>query len=709
MNELFLKILNMSISASWLVLAVLLFRLVLKKAPKRINVVLWGIVALRLVFPFSIESALSLIPSAETIPLDIEMAKNPTIHTGIDAINSVVNPIISQSYTPNAGASMNPLQAIIPILVIFWISGIAVLLAYTVISYLRLQKKVSTAIPFRERIYQSENVNSPFVLGIIKPKIYLPFEMGEQDLNHVIAHEQAHIRRKDHWWKPLGFLLLSVHWFNPLMWLAYMLLCRDIELACDENVIKELSCEQRADYTQALLSCSVSRRMIAACPLAFGEVGVKERVKSVMNYKKPTFWIVIVAVIACIVLAVCFLTNPKSDNHILKYTITSYLNDEQHTEVNTPYNRENKALTVTVNFETTEGPTTIELIYGHKKNGVGNEWSYGDPLMLALGESITVTVPADTHFSFTAKALEGANGNVTFVFTEKEHKDGDENANHPKKTLSLNDVIILSQKGYELTWTDFEQYQYIETGFGVYIRVYEINELYQLKIGGAGPNSEPKYIYLSLADDADTRIDIRDGSVTEFVSEHNTKIDNPIEVIPMVMIDGTLYLDTGERSTMDARCGVMDGQITTSIEGEIPTEDNQSNFGTGYDYQYGAAEGTIEVNIDGEWWVFATKEVRGNMHIPVYNLSASEVEIPTSELGEYLFYTNSTEITVKVKGAGNSSGTIRLLDATQNDALCQTKEITPSTNEVTFANLISISNYRITWDGSDECIFIVSD
>ncbi len=639
MNELFLKILNMSISASWLVLAVLLFRLVLKKAPKRINVVLWGIVALRLVFPFSIESALSLIPSAETIPLDIEMAKNPTIHTGIDAINSVVNPIISQSYTPNAGASMNPLQAIIPILVIFWISGIAVLLAYTVISYLRLQKKVSTAIPFRERIYQSENVNSPFVLGIIKPKIYLPFEMGEQDLNHVIAHEQAHIRRKDHWWKPLGFLLLTVHWFNPLMWLAYMLLCRDIELACDENVIKELSCEQRADYTQALLSCSVSRRMIAACPLAFGEVGVKERVKSVMNYKKPTFWIVIVAVIACIVLAVCFLTNPKSDNHILEYTITSYLNDEQHTEVNTPYNRENEALTVTVNFETTQGPTTIELIYGHKKNGVGNEWSYGDPLMLALGESITVTVPADTHFSFTAKALEGANGNVTFLFTEEEHKDGDENANHPKKTLSLNDVIILSQKGYELTWTDFEQYQYIETGFGVYIRVYEINELYQLRIGGAGPNSEPKYIYLTLADDSDTRIDIRDGGVTEFISEYNTASDNATE----------------------------------------------------------------------EPYPAIPEEVEGNIKGPVYDLSVAELEISTSELWNYIFYTNSTEITVKVKGDANSSGTLRLLDATQNDALCQTQEITLSTDEVTFVNLISISNYRITWEGADDCIIIVSD
>ena len=191
--------------------------------------------------------------------------------------------------------------------------GVAVLLLYTAVSYWRLRGKVSEAVILRDNIYQSENVGSPFVLGIIKPKVYLPYKMDVQDLGHVVAHEQAHIRRKDHWWKPLGFLLLTIHWFNPLMWLAYVLLCRDIELACDEKVIKELGNEQRADYTQALVACSVNRRMIAACPLAFGEVGVKERVKSVMNYRKPAFWIVLLAVITCVVVALCFLTNPRND------------------------------------------------------------------------------------------------------------------------------------------------------------------------------------------------------------------------------------------------------------------------------------------------------------------------------------------------------------------------------------------------------------
>ena len=310
MSELFLSAVNMSISASWLILAVLACRLVLRKAPKWVNVFLWGIVAARLLFPFSIESALSLIPSAETIRPGIMTDAVPTIDSGIPAINNTVNPVISQTFAPAPAAGANPLQIWIPVLAAVWAAGIAVLFAYTAVSYWRLRGKVDAAVLIRDNIFWSENVSSPFVLGVVKPKIYLPFQMDGQDMVHVVAHEQAHLRRGDHWWKPLGFLLLTVYWFNPLMWLAYVLLCRDIELACDEKVIKELGKEQRADYTQALLNCSAGRRMIAACPLAFGEVGVKERVKTVMKYKKPAFWIVVLAVMVCTIVAVCFLTDP---------------------------------------------------------------------------------------------------------------------------------------------------------------------------------------------------------------------------------------------------------------------------------------------------------------------------------------------------------------------------------------------------------------
>ena len=310
MSEVFLKIVNMSISASWLVIAVLLLRLLLKQAPKWISVLLWGFVAVRLLCPFSIESVLSLIPSTQTVSPGIMMDRTPGISTGIAPLDQVVNPIISASFTPNPAASANPLQILIPVLGNVWLLGIAAMLVYTGVSYLLLRRKIAIAVLLKENIFQSENVDSPFVLGIIKPKIYLPFQMDERDLAHVIAHEKSHIRRKDHWWKPVGFLLLAIHWFNPLMWVGYILLCRDIELACDEKVIQKMDNNAKADYSQALVACSVNRRSIAACPLAFGEVGVKARVRSVMNYRKPAFWVLILALILCVAVAVCFLTDP---------------------------------------------------------------------------------------------------------------------------------------------------------------------------------------------------------------------------------------------------------------------------------------------------------------------------------------------------------------------------------------------------------------
>jgi len=310
MSEFFLDIVNMSISAGWLVLAVLVLRFLLKKAPKWVNVLLWGIVAIRLICPVTIESALSLIPSRETISPEIMMDWTPEISTGIEPLDQVVNPVISTSFAPEPSASANPLQILIPVAANLWVLGALVMLLYTAVSYISLRLKLRTAVSLRDNIFQCETVTSPFVLGILKPRIYLPYTIEGQNLCHVVAHEQAHIRRKDHWWKPLGFLLLTVYWFNPLLWVAYVLLCRDIELACDEKVIAELGNDQRADYTEALVACSVNRRRIAACPLAFGEVGVKERVKSIMNYRKPAFWIVVVAVVICAAVAVCFLTDP---------------------------------------------------------------------------------------------------------------------------------------------------------------------------------------------------------------------------------------------------------------------------------------------------------------------------------------------------------------------------------------------------------------
>ncbi len=367
MAEIFLSIINMSVSASWVLLAVLVLRLLLKKAPKWITVILWGVVAVRLICPFSIESIFSLIPSAETVSPGIMTEQIPTINTGIPSINSTLNPIIGESFTPTPGASANPLQIWIPILAAVWLAGVAVLLAYVLVSYIRVKRRIGTAVLCRDNIWQSENVVSPFVLGLIKPQIYLPFSMREQDMDYVLAHEQAHIRRKDHLWKPFGFLLLALHWFNPFVWLGYILLCRDIELACDEKVIKELDHDARADYSEALLTCSVNRRLIAACPLAFGEVGVRERVKSVLNYKKPAFWIIIGAVVICIVVAVCFLTNPpqKPDDPVI---FTEY--EGVYLAVNAiTVNADGHGTFDLVMYNNTENQVTYGSAYIQRKNG----------------------------------------------------------------------------------------------------------------------------------------------------------------------------------------------------------------------------------------------------------------------------------------------------------------------------------------------------
>ena len=317
MAGIFLKIVNMSISACWIILAIVLLRVVLKKAPKWINCILWGIAGLRLIMPLSFESIFSLIPSAETIT-KVPDSPRPHIDSGVSIIDNQVNDYLQGNYFEGVSRPMGNFVDITTILAVVWVVGIIALLIYTLVSFLRLKSKIGTAVLLRDNIYQSESVVSPFVLGTIKPKIYLPFNMSEQDMEHVIAHEQAHIRRKDHLWKPLGFLILILHCFNPMVWIGYILLCRDIELACDEKVVKELNNEQRADYSQALLTCSVNRRMIAACPIAFGEVGVKDRVKSVLNYKKPAFWIIIVAIVVSIITAICFLTDPLDKGFSIK-------------------------------------------------------------------------------------------------------------------------------------------------------------------------------------------------------------------------------------------------------------------------------------------------------------------------------------------------------------------------------------------------------
>ena len=748
MSDLFLKIVNMSISASWLVVAVLILRLVLKKAPKWVNVLLWGIVAVRLICPFSFESALSLIPSADTFPEKIISGPSFDVQTGITPIDNRINDYLGDRYFEGVTVPTNNGNNVMTILTIVWIIGILLLATYTIISYQRLNRKVDTAVHYKDNIFQSENVSSPFVLGIINPRIYLPFSMNEQNLEHVVAHEQAHICRKDHWWKPLGFLLLTIYWFNPLMWLAYVLLCRDIELACDEKVIKKLGNEQRADYTQALVACSVNRRMIAACPLAFGEVGVKERVKSVMNYKKPAFWVIIIAVIVCVGVAVCFLTNPKQDRYTLRIVVPAGSQEEfvyTDEEVSTVRNSikiwsgdglgDTEVLLFPVNKTAETGYTATYLTHGmpvefdaekdtwfkigvNMQNSTNEDiivyvevenvevrivdeinsviewfdyletpdemkwdgsleisltefpdvtfrWTYGEMLAVKGSKStslytgmpiwnayfcdltgdglpelcssiswgsgmidnrviiydyangVSYELSDRGYFDFTLRFHE-ADG---YLYVDKKKYNTDELVETGRLVFKNNTIQI---EGFSNEAHQVFQAEILEIHDGHYLvkpveGSWELNsaDRIEVPIRNAHPSPEPEIGDVIEIEYSGEILETYPARIADVYGIKVIKEAETWDLIPMVMVNGTLYLDTGHESKIEARCGVMDGEITSQVDGsKQPTVDDQSNFGTGYGYQYGTTEGTIELFMNGKWWIFATEEARQKIQFP---------------------------------------------------------------------------------------------
>ena len=863
MADIFLKIVNMSISACWIVLAIVLLRIILKKAPKWVNCVLWGIAGLRLIMPFSFESVFSLIPSAETIRKPVDSPR-PQIESGVTIIDNQVNSYLKGNYFEGVTRPTGNFVDITTILAIVWVVGIVVLLFYTAVSFIRLKGKIGTAVLLRDNIYQSEAVVSPFVLGIIKPKIYLPFNMSEQDMEHVVAHEQAHLRRKDHLWKPLGFLILTLHWFNPMVWLGYILLCRDIELACDEKVVKELNNEQRADYSQALLTCSVNRRMIAACPLAFGEVGVKDRVKSVLNYKKPAFWVIIVAVIASLVTSICFLTNPITHlNDELSVFIDGQVSEHNYTESDDPvfvvlshklldvdkslnkttvymwalyteYSYENGQIQLETSSYT---PTVITAkrtgLHGHYKlveywtPRDGSLWvedikekfpwylhnkaldtqryideqmafceksakEYfssesnvgGTDSMLDVAFESTLTyagVPQDSNMifysslnreklaissvrhlpihrldthedleqfkatfsgdltldkgydevsSFNAATtkydkdffeynslmvvyIDATNSTHRYAMQSVEHSgvfcvhieettkaevvddalagwfvtvtasdellngctgfDADFNntidlydgSQIPKLMVSCNGIWAETVKGTtEWTYdngngtmqtingdsahpTDRIDYLLpialkvkrtddvltaVTMNFDIKPDKIEVNSWFLAKNGNTKPfDAEKKGMDIFLNQSKETCIyevvatwnssDKYYGTVRySFCVSEQEEENEEIALIPMVMVDGVLYIDTGYNNSEIRKCGTPDGEITSQVKSsKKPYQNNQSNFGTGYEYQYGATEGTIDICMNGNWRIFAAEDVRQKLQFPDNN------------------------------------------------------------------------------------------
>lgn len=333
MGTVFLRVINMSITASWLMAAVIVLRLLLKKAPKWLICMLWVFVAIRLVCPFSVESTWSLVPSAEPVserrtpvrdtpqnaPLvsaDMKEAEDGNAYAAENGMNDMAFSVTGTGSTQNRLTGTKDVADRTEVFGVVWICGVVGLFFYGIMSYAKLHKRTAVSAKVEGRIWQCDEIRTPFILGILRPRIYLPSDLDEAQAEYVIAHEKTHLKRRDHWWKPLGFFILTIHWFNPLCWVSYILLCRDIELACDEHVIRSGDEQYKKSYAEALLACSIGSKTITVCPLAFGETSVKERVRNIMSYKKPAFWVVLAAAAACIVIAVCFLTNPQKKGEL---------------------------------------------------------------------------------------------------------------------------------------------------------------------------------------------------------------------------------------------------------------------------------------------------------------------------------------------------------------------------------------------------------
>jgi len=654
MTDLFHTVFNMSITASILVLAVMILRLLLKNAPRRICVFLWCIVAIRLILPFTPESPLSLIPRTEWVPQSFSVTEAVT---PVDPIQPDTVPDSAQTAPVNPSILVVPQQPSEPVIEIsrenisvpqllsfVWCTGMALMLLYMLLSTLRIHHRIRHAQHLRNNIFLCSNIDVPFVFGIVHPRIFLPTDIDEHTAPHIISHEQTHIRCGDHLWKVLGFLLLTVHWFNPLIWISFLLFCRDIELACDERVIRVMDPAARADYSQVLLDCSTKNSRIGICPLAFGEIGVKTRIKSVLNYQKPSFWIVGLSIIVCVAVTVCLLTNPVVQiNHMIDAQLYNYdaitagdpslfettevcvtgeiktnwrgrstfigeiriaglpihnvdvdlseatpllrfysgsrLVTSAYILAHTP-NLDQMAIVI---FETEEENRKLLLcnmtyeeairmqkineipdrikngtLYSYKKEGTSQEihlsilndgiffYTEGDADTIysqvsgewqQIGDSIILTEydsepDRANHFRFDGKDLifmENRSSNFSHIKIE----DGahfqyrmmlnDKDMLHSMlqaKQLSRNDVIALSQKGYDLTWDDFIGYIFTETGSGLYIRVYEIDDTFSVWVGGTSLLSEPMYVYLNYKGDSKAVIDIRDGGAEDFIKQY---------------------------------------------------------------------------------------------------------------------------------------------------------------------------------------------
>ena len=763
METLFLKLANLSITASWLVLAVLLIRLVFRKAPKWVFCFLWGLVALRLICPISIESALSLIPSAEPLPQDILYTAAPKIQSGVEVIDDFVNPILTDSMSPALGDSANPTQIWSFILSRIWAAGVVVMLFYAVISYLLLKRRVATATLFSENIRQSESVASPFVLGFFRPVIYLPYNIADTDINYVIAHEKAHICRKDHWWKPVGFILLAVYWFNPLLWAAYVLLCRDIEAACDEKVIREMEKEDRRAYSTALLHCSVRHRGITACPLAFGETGVKSRIKDVMNYKKPAFWIFVLAAAVCVAVAVCFLTDPVTD--VRNPWMQGYMPGTGNISGNVDNKKEPTLWEWSDYFDTSY--VSWQCLY---MNGFSSYISNDSGYRYEIGKDSfsIISLRRSTYVSdvFVWGELESITDSEVSVWGELEDADDSEVSErrevdyanrHVKETIPVSkwewqEFPYTDEEWRALFWPQvpgpidilmlYKEILYQPLNDNKFL-LFADGDLLIVELH-KNPQKE-KYIWsiYSLVNEANMGV-----AQWEYAPELSSRLPAFRFTFDMEYAEIFAICTSGKLIDFDSQSASQTapsdnaltlpkgnaiywsplneadkiGQASDTVIYFYCTRENGSQFsGTIYITAGGNSSGRtiytaslvgtglhLSPNVETEGGVVSLLTTDSEFAVIKHDMRDGKLELTPTELSQYVFYTNSEKIAVMVKCDGDFEGTVILRDISQNNIEVGRKDVSKKDRKAVFTNLTSARMYRIEYEGVENCTVVVS-
>ena len=524
MAALFEKLLSMSASAGWLILAVVVLRLALCRAPKWMRCWLWALVGVRLVMPVSLKSPLSLVPQS---PAEMgAVLPEPPVTLPQQLPQGV------GGYMAAADVQAGP--GLMAALGWLWLAGVLLLLGYALLSMLRLRRRVAEAALLEGKVWQCDRVDTPFILGVFQPKIYLPSDLPPAALEPVLAHEFAHLARRDHWWKPLGFLLLAVYWFHPLVWLAYGLFCRDLELACDERVVRKLDGAGRKAYSQALLTCSADRHVLAACPLAFGEGNVKGRIRAALHYRKPAFWLVLAAAVACVAAAACFLTDPVR-HPTLEWAQNLTVEQVASVELVVMPQSQDKQYK---RFSSEEIPAVVALLNQSRGRPEGEPeslngqsiWFY---LTLTDGTRHEVGNMGNVYLVIDGDYYDGP---YDWLSTwEDAYGAGDSPLpeGYFDPTLTLEDVLKLSEKGEGLVWEDLDGFSYTEAGSGLYIRIYPIDSRYTLWVGGAGPSGLIMYANLNCAYFGEG-VDIRTGDAAAFVEGQEERRNRTAELFAVI-------------------------------------------------------------------------------------------------------------------------------------------------------------------------------